>query len=330
MIKFLNLSEGFNPFQSNDSNTIPFEHFRFSGGEPHIRVDGFWNTSELFNIGDRQLPLESTVAISTRLNKGDDLLLLAMAVDALRNMGVRYIYAFIPYFPGARQDRVMVDGEPMSAGVYARIINSLQLDRVYIYDVHSDVTPAVIDNCVPIDNHNYVFMLDDEFHAFGGQKKYLVCPDAGARKKINKLFANGNHAFDDIIYCDKSRDPRTGDITGFVVHTDLPLDDSICVIVDDICDGGGTFLGLGEKLKEKGVEQLHLVVSHGIFSKGFKRLDDMFDSIHTTNSIKDWNVNTIKYYTGTRPRLTCWNLGHFINWQRAFPSPSYTTHSIDI
>lgn len=331
MIKYINLTNGFNPFRFTDGKEITFESFKFSGGEPHIRVDNFWNTSELFNLGDRQLPLETTVILSIRLNKGDDLLLLAMAVDALRNMGVRYIYAFIPYFPGARQDRVMVGGEPMSAGVYARIINSLKLDRVFIYDVHSDVTPAVIDNCVPIDNHDLISTLEsiDTFKKYNG-KKFIVSPDSGARKKIQKLFANANHFFDDILYCDKIRDPRTGELTGFTVPHDVDVKDSTCVIVDDICDGGGTFLGLGEELRRRDVESLHLVVSHGIFSKGFSELDDMFDSIHTTNSIRDWDVDTIKYYTGRKPNLDCWEIGAFISWSYLYHSPNYSVHSIDV
>jgi len=57
--------------------------------------------------------------------------------------------------------------------------------------------------------------------------------------------------------------------------------------VDDICDGGGTFLGLATALKEKNAGKLSLIVSHGIFSKGFEELNKSFDTVFTTNSFRD-------------------------------------------
>lgn len=47
----------------------------------------------------------------------------------------------------------------------------------------------------------------------------------------------------------------------------------IALIVDDICDGGGTFIGLAEELKRKNAGKIYLAVSHGIFSKGIDKLD---------------------------------------------------------
>ena len=60
-----------------------------------------------------------------------------------------------------------------------------------------------------------------------------------------------------------------------------------CLIVDHICDGGGTFIGLAEELKKKNAGKLFLAVSHGIFNKGF---DDLkcFDGIFTTDSFRDF------------------------------------------
>jgi len=69
------------------------------------------------------------------------------------------------------------------------------------------------------------------------------------------------------------------------------------LIVDDICDGGGTFLGLGEELKKKNAGPLFLAISHGIFSKGFDELVKVYEQIFTTDSfrtIDDERINQIK------------------------------------
>ena len=60
-------------------------------------------------------------------------------------MHVKTINLFLPYFPGARQDRVMVAGESLTVKVYANLINDLKLNKVTIFDPHSDVTPALLE-----------------------------------------------------------------------------------------------------------------------------------------------------------------------------------------
>jgi len=72
-----------------------------------------------------------------------------------------------------------------------------------------------------------------------------------------------------------------------------------CIIVDDICDGGGTFIGLAEELRRRNAASLYLYVTHGIFSKDADvKLLDHFAKVYTTNSIKDSSVNNtfIKQY----------------------------------
>ena len=59
-----------------------------------------------------------------------------------------------------------------------------------------------------------------------------------------------------------------------------------CLIIDDICDGGGTFIGLAKELKQKNAGDLYLAVSHGIFSKGLEALNTYFTKLYTTDSFK--------------------------------------------
>jgi ribose-phosphate pyrophosphokinase len=262
----LNLDPNFKPL---DGEEIQFESFNFSGGEPHIKI-----TAPQPPMGEF---LE--VFITHRLNSFNDLGLLCVAVDALRRMGVLHIEAFLPYFPAARQDRVMVAGEPLSVKVYADIINQLNFKKVTVFDAHSEVTPAVLNNCEVITNHKFVEKVIQEI----GNDVLLISPDGGALKKIYKVpeFLGGV----EVVECSKSRDVKTGKLTGFKVYVDN-LQGKDCLIVDDICDGGGTFIGLAEELKNKNAGKLYLAVSHGIFSKGFDSLT-CFERVFTTDSIKN-------------------------------------------
>ena len=113
----------------------------------------------------------------------------------------------------------------------------------------------------------------------------LVAPHAGANKKINKLFTE-TQGFANVIKCDKVRDTKTGALSGFEVFAD-DLGGKPCMIVDDICDGGRTFIGVAEALKQKNAGDIYLFVTHGIFSQGLDGLSQVFKRIFTTNSIKE-------------------------------------------
>ncbi|MEW7291736.1 ribose-phosphate diphosphokinase [Aquimarina sp. 2304DJ70-9] len=259
---FLHLDPLFTPY----GKSIDFETFIFSGGEPHIKI--------------QEQDIEDSVTITQRINSFNDLGLLLIATDALRRMDVKVINVFIPYFPGARQDRVMVSGEALSVKVYADIINAQNYNKVTIFDPHSEVTPALLNNVKVIQNYEFVQQclqtIDEEVA--------LVAPDGGALKKIYKVseYLGGV----EVIECSKKRDVKTGELSGFRVY-EKDLKDKHCVVVDDICDGGGTFLGLAKALKEKNAGKLSLIVSHGIFSNGTKELKKSFDNVFTTNSVKN-------------------------------------------
>ncbi len=260
----LNLDHNFNPY--NNQEIIEFESFSFSGGEPHIKI--------LTPISDSQ-----NVTITHRIKSFNDFGLLLLAVDALRRLDIKKIEVFIPYFPAARQDRVMIKGEALSVKVYADILNALNLNSVTVYDPHSEVVSALLDNCKVLSNHNFIKKVIQDIN----EDIILISPDGGALKKIYKL----THALGgvEVVECSKSRNVRTGKISDFKVYAE-DLKGKSCLIVDDICDGGGTFLGLAKELKNKNAGKLYLAVSHGIFSKGLTEFSKSFDKIYCTDSFK--------------------------------------------
>lgn len=272
-MKYLHLDADFTPF----GKTIAFEAFTFNGGEPHIKIKEDFGQS-----GDTIFSTEKSneeILITTRIRSFNDLGFLLVATDALRRMGVTKINLLLPYFPAARQDRVMVKGEALTVKIYANIINAVNFESVIILDPHSDVTSALLNKVKVISNHQFVQKALDNTSDY-----LLISPDGGALKKGYKLAQHLEGK--SVIECSKMRDVKTGQLSGFKVFAD-DLTDKTCVIVDDICDGGGTFLGLAKALKAKNVGKLILVVTHGIFSKGLEELTTVFDEIYCTDSFRN-------------------------------------------
>jgi ribose-phosphate pyrophosphokinase len=267
----LNLDKNFSPCSDikGTPHKLDFETFKFSGGEIQFKLK---NRNDIYEKIDK-------VTITCRVNTSDDFMRILIAKDALGIKGIRRFDLVMPYIPYARQDRVCADGESFSLKVFADILNSLNFENVYTLDAHSDVSVSLIKNCVNFSNQRYV----NEALLDIGKTLYLISPDLGADKKSERLFEQFTQ-FDGIIKCGKKRNPDTGALSGFQVFCE-DLKGKDCIIVDDICDGGGTFLGIAQELKKKNAGDIYLFVTHGIFSKGFTLLKEYFKKIYTTDSI---------------------------------------------
>jgi ribose-phosphate pyrophosphokinase len=185
--------------------------------------------------------------------------------DALRARGYGVRRLIMPFVPGGRQDRVNDEGDFLfTLDSVARDINARGFYEVIVSDAHSSVTTDLIDNCVDICFVNFDFF----------DKGYdgVIAPDKGAEMRAEDWsFQLGVPAF----YASKVRDVETGKLTGFA-FPDVPPGDYI--VVDDICDGGGTFIGLANEAPE-GVN-LDLFVTHGLFTKGTADLNKVYNNIY--------------------------------------------------
>ena len=242
------------------------------------------------------------VLIKSRITSFLDLELVICANKALKELGVKSTSLEISYLLGARSDRKFEEGSiNYIKEVLAPIINAQKFKRVTILDPHSDVTEACIKNFKKVTQYGQgllTFVLRDYFNA--GSTNYskmrLVSPDAGALKKVYDVAESIGYSHD-IIIASKHRDVKTGKIT----HTDVPISvhdaDKDFFILDDICDGGRTFIEIAKAIKMKQSlssavhpdqhGKIYLVVTHGIFSAGLKPLNEYFDGIYTTNSYVD-------------------------------------------
>ena len=245
--------------------------------------------------------LEDEVKISSRLNDFKDLEVILCATAALRNLGVKTIHLYVPYFLGARSDRQFEDGGiNYLKDVICPIINSQNYETVTIVDAHSDVLEACIHNYRKIDNIKLVkFALTDIDNTNGARERLtLVSPDAGALKKMYHV--SEHFGIDKMVIANKHRDIKTGKIT----HTEVPgltqePGSKNFVIIDDICDGGRTFLEIAKTIRKEREDsvfndKIYLVVTHGIFSAGFSELKNWIDGIYCTNSVKDVDNELVK------------------------------------
>jgi ribose-phosphate pyrophosphokinase len=200
--------------------------------------------------------------------------------NAIKQAGMILKKIIVPYVPFGRQDRVSVKGECFSLQVFANLINSLGAEVVEVTDPHSDVTTALIHNCQVKEQAEVLY----PFFSDSKKEFYLISPDAGALKKIYKLaekLTQLQYNLQGIVECSKLRNVTDGKITGVMVHCgDLLGRD--CYIVDDICDGGRTFIEIAKVLKTRNCGKIILMVSHGFFTKGLGVFDNLIDEIYTS------------------------------------------------
>lgn len=213
----------------------------------------------------------------------NDFMLLAQLTDAVRHAtDITVSHLELAWLPWARQDRHMVNGDSFALKVFANQLNVMNFDKVFLLDPHSDAAAAAINNSVVIAQETCLMKSETLRQAISTGKLTLVAPDAGALKKIHNV-AKASGARDYAILT-KERDVATGNLTGFaLVSGDVAGKDVL--IVDDLCDAGGTFIGSAQVLRDAGARSVSLYVTHGVFSRGVENLlNNGIDAIYTTTS----------------------------------------------
>lgn len=267
--------------------------FQFYNGDK--LVSSYVTKSLIFSGGEVMIQLANApvTRLVARIQTSDDLIALAMVKDIL-DRAYQSVDLVIPYLPYARQDRVCNPGEAHSLKVVSNFINSLGFPRVKVLDVHSNVALGTIDRVENVEVQNILRRYNSFIDFLECSNSTLVSPDAGSNKKVydvTKTLLNG-----EFVRCDKLRDLSTGQIKETIVYAD-DLSGRDCIVIDDICDGGRTFIEIAKALKKKNARSVHLYVTHGIFSQGLQPLyDGGIDHIWTTNSF-DFNRDPLKAKT---------------------------------
>ena len=236
---------------------------------------------------DYQPPLGDILWASIR--NFDDLFLLAQA----RQLFPSHDHLHILYLLAARCDRKFSKGEALDLEIVSNFINSLGFEKVTILKPHSEKALELINNSSAADLTGPLLRVCEQENNLSSPYA-LISPDAGAAKWAKFFVRNSEQGLkSEIILCRKKRslDSEHREVENIVIPN-FPNKD--CVIVDDLCDGGGTFIRIARELREREhIERIFLVVNHGIFSKGFSVFDGLIDRIYCTNSFGNFEADIL-------------------------------------
>lgn len=276
-----------------------------------IKFGHFPNNESWADLESNYVKFDDTNEVLLRFEGDEDLIHLRFLKDTLDYLAPNTKKVLkIPYMPYSRMDRVE-NKRMFTLKSVAAIINQMKFDSVKVYEPHSDVTTLLIEN---IEVHNTskrlavwamryacdsglrdltnsivdisIKELPKELsyglrHDCLKKRVVLVYPDAGAKKRYSDQIDYPNYTS-----AIKVREFDTGKIRSIELE-DNDIRADVAIIVDDLCSKGGTFIGVAERLKEKGVQKILLCVAHcepNIFN-GSIIDSDVIDNVFTTDSI---------------------------------------------
>jgi len=240
-----------------------------SGDAPHTFPSG---ERHVFNRARPDFEVPTYVDI--RGTDANEFVQAAMWADMQHDKGHK-VTAVIPFLVGARQDHE----EEFHARAYAKLVNAIGADKVVAFDTHSHVIEGLIENLTVVTSGRLIRKAVIGKDPMNSPYTGIIAPDAGAKERT-KLIAQMAHL--PVHQALKHRDPRTGKLDGFSCDALDP--NGKYLVVDDICDGGGTFMGLADATG-LGPDQLDLFVSHGVFSGRAAQLRERYGHIFTTDSL---------------------------------------------
>ena len=209
-----------------------------------------------FPDGEVQITLgefshKESIVVKCRITNAEELFILAQIMDILDRHDVLYTVE-IYYLMSMRMDRVMD-------------FNRLLWDMSFFRELPCSET----------------WQLKTDFFS----TYQILFPDAGARTRYEK---NLNSKYPSI-FCSKIRDVNTGKLSGFKIENPEDIKYDQIMIIDDLCDGGGTFCGIASAVREVTPNiSLSIFVTHMVNPRGIENLSKTFDHVWFTNSYKDW------------------------------------------
>lgn len=270
-----------------DGQNADYEIITFSGGERHVQFTPF---PESFD----KVKVVANIQDATDII---DLLLLVNAVKMEYSQNYMPIDLIIPYMPYARQDRACAVGQAFSMKIMAQMLYTMDIKTLVTWDIHSQAALDTLiaehqkrndiqmayENVINVEQHTILAKSPKLVKMLRSEDAVLICPDNGAIDRVGLVVDNIVPDVE-LVQAYKNRNPVTGAITNITVDSG-DLAGKTCIIVDDIGDGLGTFLGIASELKKKNAKKIVLYVTHGIFSKGIDVCVGLIDEVYCSNSI---------------------------------------------
>ena len=210
--------------------------------------------------GDYVFLIQSTFA------PADNLMELLLMIDAAKRASAYKIIAVIPYYGYARQDRKDRPRVAIGSKLIATLLESAGANRVITMDLHAAQIQGFFD--IPVDHLDSSAIFIPYIQQLKLQNLTFAAPDVGSTNRVREIASYFNA---DMVICDKHR-KRANEITSMVVIGEVK--DRDIVLIDDICDTGGTLAKAAGLLKEKGARSVRAFCTHPILSgKAYENIE---------------------------------------------------------
>ena len=233
------------------------------------------------NIRNKDIFIIQTGTNDKNNSVNDYIMETLLLIDACKRSMANTINLIMPCYPYARQDKKENSREPISAKLFANMLTIAGITRLIVMDLHASQIQGFFD--IPVDNIYSLHLviqyvnknLFNNMSITDKQEKYIVVsPDAGATKRTLKF---AEHMQLNTIVMHKQRNyekENTIDNTLLIGDT-TNLKNKTAIICDDMCDSGGTLIKVIENLKTNGIQNVIVIITHGIFSgKCIERLNN--------------------------------------------------------
>lgn len=213
--------------------------------------------------GDMVFLVQSTFAPS------DNILELLLMIDAARRASAYKVIAVMPYYGYARQDRKDKPRVAIGSKLIANMLEAAGADRVITMDLHAAQIQGYFE--IPVDHLESSSIFIPYIESLKLENLTFAAPDVGSANRIREI-ASFFEA--EMVICDKHR-KRANEIASMVVIGDVT--DRDVVLIDDICDTGGTLAKSAALLKEKGARSVRALCTHPVLSG--KAYDNIENSV---------------------------------------------------
>jgi len=228
----------------------------------HLKTDSVRVAFKSFPDGENYVRLESSVqdedvAIVQTTSPPQDnrLVQLALMVDAAKRNGAKKVTAVVPYLAYARQDKMFLQGEAISAEAVARMLKAAGIDRLITVNVHQEKMLSRFP--FPAKNVSAIPLLAEYFVGKGHKNAFAVSPDKGAiyiAEEAKRILGG------ECGYLEKSRDRYTGQVS--MEKKAFDVKGKTVIIFDDIISSGGTIVTAAKILRELGPKKVFVACVH--------------------------------------------------------------------
>ena len=205
--------------------------------------------------------------VQSTFSPTDNLMELLLMIDAARRASAYKVIAVMPYYGYARQDRKDRPRVAIGSKLIANMLVAAGADRVVTMDLHAPQIQGYFD--IPVDHLDSHAVFIPYLENLKLENLTFAAPDVGATNRIREIASYFNA---EMVICDKHR-KRANEIASMVVIGDVTGRD--VVIIDDICDTGGTLAKSAGMLKDKGARSVRALITHPVLSgKAYENIEN--------------------------------------------------------